>query len=85
MHGVPSGIVKAKLVKRCTDDGLCDVQDHIEIGKIYHVDLRTVRTQRMKNVAKGVWHTKTIIDVVNPTTHVREGWFAYELLQIAES
>jgi len=70
-------IVKAKLIKRKTDDGLIELEDHVPLGKVYEVDLSTRAIRRGKNIEKSVFWEREII--------LTEGqWFPTELLEICE-
>jgi len=68
-------IVEMKLVKRKTDDGLMEVHDNIQLGKIYKVDLDTLQKQRMYNTTYKKEHEKVMILDVETG-----GWFPYEIL-----
>jgi hypothetical protein len=68
-------IVEMKLVKRKTDDGMIEVHDNIQLGKIYKVDLDTLQKQKMYNTILRKVHEKEMIFDVEAN-----GWFPYEIL-----
>jgi hypothetical protein len=37
--------IRATLIKTMTDDGVVELQDHIQAGKVYTVELRSIRVQ----------------------------------------
>ena len=70
-------IVKAKLIKRKTDDGLVEVHDHVPLGRIYQVDLSTRKMSRGMNLNTGqIWERETVL--------IEGLWFPTELLEIEE-
>ncbi len=69
-------IVDAVLCKRITSDGLVEVEDHVQIGKVYRVNLATRRMANGRNFIEHVTWRREIINDVNGT------WFPTELLQI---
>ena len=72
-------IVKAKLIKRTTDDGLFEIEDDIPIGKQYLVDLDSMEKCFGRNTVKGVnWEKVIIYDVFG-------GWMPTELLEFMEA
>lgn len=71
-----SNLVKAKLIKRITDDECFEVFDDVPIGKEYIVDLDTIAKVGGYNVKKDVWWYREIIY----TNEKR--YFPVELLEI---
>lgn len=69
----------ATLIKRTTDDGLVEIQDDVELGRLYTVDDRTIRLATGYNVVKKQEWTRLIVDV-KEDEDVR--WFPVELLKI---
>ena len=68
-------ITEAKLIKRKTDDGLMEIEDHIPLGKIYEVDLSSRQPVKGKNIEKSVFWEREMI--------LSDGeWFPTELLEI---
>jgi hypothetical protein len=68
-------IGKAKVIKRKTNDGLIELEDHVLLGKIYEVDLSSRRILKGKNIEKSVFWSREMI--------LAEGsWFPIELLEI---
>ena len=69
--------IKAKLIKRVTDDGLMEMKDDIELGKVYNVDLSCVHRTAGYNIDhKRFWEREMVM--------VDSGeWFPLELLDIA--
>lgn len=80
----PGGLGRATLIKRVTSDGLCEVQDHIQVGRVYRVDLASIREVQIFNTDRGREHTKTVITAIDERARVI-GWFPVELLRIEES
>jgi len=71
-------VVKAKLIKRCTDDGLFEIEEDVPVGKEYLVDLDTMQMAQGHNYVKKVnWYKLIIFDVFG-------GWLPRELLQMSE-
>jgi hypothetical protein len=69
-------IVKAKLIKLITDDGLFSLEDGIPLGKEYLVDYDSMHIAQGRNVEKNVdWEKMIICDVFG-------GWMPIELLEI---
>ena len=64
----------AKLIKRRTDDGLFEIEDHISLGKEYRIDLDTLQIGTGVNSEKEVWWEREIV-FMNDTE-----WFPTELL-----
>lgn len=69
-------IVKAKLVKLVTDDGLVCVHDNVPIGKEYLIDYDTMHVAQGHNTEKNVdWEKIIVFDLLG-------GWLPIELLEI---
>lgn len=69
-------IRNATLIKTTTDDGLVEMQDGVEVGRVYTVDDRTIRmAEGFNHVLKKRW-VRLIITVCGG------GWFPTELLRI---
>jgi hypothetical protein len=73
-----SQIVKAKLIKRMTADGLTELHDHIPLGKEYNVDLSTRHLSAGINFVKGKRWVREIINTIGDDV----GWLPTELLEI---
>lgn len=71
---------RAHLVKRSTDDGLFEVKDEIVLGKVYFVDLRSIRTVALYNLPKRQFHAKEVITILEHGEPA--GFIATELLRI---
>lgn len=70
-------IVKATVVKRVTDDGLCGFADHISFEKVYFVDVSSIQMVKGLNTSKGLeWDRKMIVDVQTGE------WLPLELLHL---
>ena len=54
-------IIRARLVKLASADGLVEFEDGTPIGKIYIIDLATKERQRMKNIKHGAVHEKDVV------------------------
>lgn len=81
--GPPKALVRATLVKRITDDGLCEVCDQVQDGTVYLVDLQSARAVPLLNLERMQQHEKTIVDVLLADGSRR--WFPLELLRIEAS
>lgn len=55
-------LLQAKLIKRKTADGLMEIEDDIPLGKIYYVDIDSIRKAKYLNVHKDTYHYKEVID-----------------------
>ena len=73
-------IVKAVLIKKITDDGCVEVEDNIPLGKIYSVDLNTIKEAEGLNINKNKKWKRKIINIVEDGEYC--GWFPTELLDI---
>ena len=70
-------IRRATLVKTVTDDGLVEMQDGVEVGRVYEVDDGTVRmAEGFNHVLKKRW-VRLVVTVCGDG-----GWFPTELLRI---
>ena len=74
-------IVRAKLAKHATADGLCEFVASVPIGTVYLIDLATKHRQRMLNTDRGVTHEKEIVREyqINGTPG---GWLPLECLEL---
>ena len=69
-------IIKGKLIKRISDDGLIDVQDHVPLGKEYFIDSDTIRTYTLMNARLNKIHKKQLgVDIIE------DDLFPIELLE----
>jgi len=55
-------IVVATLMKLKSADGLVEMEDHISLGKKYHVNTATLRTVKLTHLPTGTHHEKEIVD-----------------------
>jgi len=74
-------IVTAELIKRKTEDGLVEMNDDIPIGKIYQVDLSTIRTGKGLNTVHNIKWEREVIDVKDDDAGDWR-WMPTELLSI---
>lgn len=72
-------LVKAKLIKHVTNDGLMEMKNDIPLGKIYNVDSDTLRNVRAYNVEKRKHHIKMMVMDVN-----NNAFLPMELLEIID-
>lgn len=72
-------IVKAKLKKRATEDGLIEFQNNVPLGKEYIVDADTIEEVGMFNYEKKVEHRKVII-----REYPSRQWLPMELLSFGD-
>ena len=56
-------IVRARLIKRKTDDGLMEVSDDIPLGQEYYVDYNTIQMVDCVYIATGQKHEKEMVQV----------------------
>jgi len=69
-------VVKAKLIKRCTDDSIVEMNDNVPLGRTYSVDLDTICKFEMINTEKKVRKKRQVIhDILG-------GWLPLEMLEI---
>ena len=69
-------LIKVKLVKLKTTDGLVEMNPGVSTGKVYYVDLESLQERMMYNVSRRIIHKKTIV-------YTEEGlWLPVELLDI---
>ena len=54
--------MQATLIKRKTDDGLLEMQDHIPLGTTYEIDLATIMDQNGYNfVLEVIWNREMVM------------------------
>lgn len=70
-------VVTAVLRKTQTNDGLVEMEDDIQLGKEYRVDLNTIRTLTLKTIDKGDRHERKFIMEIDSGK-----WLPVELLFI---
>lgn len=58
-------IANAKLVRKKTPDGLVELWEDVPIGKIYKIDLDSLRFAKFYNIPFGKEHTKQIVTCVD--------------------
>ena len=58
-------LIKAKLVKHYTGDGLAGVRETSPLGKEYTVDLESVSTQSLFNKPHNKFHDKELVSTYN--------------------
>jgi hypothetical protein len=69
-------LIKARLAKLRTDDGLVEFRDGVELGKLYVVDLDSKERHWMRNFDFNVRHEKDII-------RTQDGkWLPFECLEL---
>ncbi len=71
-------IVKAKLVKRKSDNGFFEVFENVPLGKIYLIDLDTISEREGFHIPTKTFWKCTIVDTDS-------GWFPIELLDYSKS
>ena len=71
-------IVTAELIKKTTEDGLIEIADNIEIGKIYQVDINSIQMVEGINIVHNTRWEREMIFAVNDEA----GWMPTELLKI---
>ena len=74
-------VVKAILDKKRTDDGMFNISDNVPIGKVYSVDLDSIRMMKGKNVIHNTTWTREMINVIEDDSLYQE-WMPTELLLI---
>ena len=68
-------IVQARLIKLATDDKLMEMNESIELGKIFLVDLNTKHEVTLHNTEYDKEHTKEVVLCVDG------GWLPTEILE----
>ena len=68
----------ATLIKKNSDDGLFEVNENVQIGAQYVIDLDTLRVEEGYNIVFNKRWKREIVNVVDG------GWFPTELLKIEE-
>lgn len=69
-------LVKAKLIKRKTDDGLFEIEDYVQLGKEYMVDVDSLFRGTGVHVPTGTVWEREVVFMENGE------WFPLELLEI---
>jgi len=72
---------RAVLVRRRTDDGLVVMNDNIQLGTVYRVDIESMRLAAFFNNFHRKNHEKLIVDSLKPNGEV-DGWLPVDLLRI---
>lgn len=73
-------IVRARLIKLKTDDGLVESVDGVPLGREYLIDLSTRRRQQMYNIDVHRCHEKDIVD-----EYPSGRWLVLDMLEILGS
>lgn len=69
-------LVMVRLKKSKTDDGFCEMHEHVKVGTEYLVDLDTLHDLNL-------WHIKTNTKHVKQVVQVNNGrWLPMELLEV---
>ena len=76
-------LIKVRLIKRTTDDGLVEVEDHIEVGKEYVAEVDTKSMVDGFNVDKNkLWEREMVLCFGVPGGHeALAGWMPTEILE----
>ncbi len=82
MSGPPTGLVLARTTKRATEDGLCELEPGVEVGREYLIDLHSLRVATLLNTDQKVTHTKTIVNTLDRQTGFATGWLPIEMLEM---
>lgn len=69
-------IVKAKLIRLNSRDGLFEMWEDVPLGKVYEIDLDTIQIAEGYNTVHNVWWKKEIV-----FTSGSIEWFPTELLK----
>jgi hypothetical protein len=56
-------LATATLIKHATDDGLVEMNEDIQLGKTYQVDINTIRNGEGFNIVKNIGWKREVIDV----------------------
>lgn len=77
-------LVKARLIKLATSDGLIEFWEETPLGKVYIVDADSDSGEEieMYNVDKDIYHKQRVISTVDPITQKITGWLPVECLEI---
>jgi hypothetical protein len=54
-------IVRAKLTRKITEDGLTEVHEHVPIGTMYLIDLNTAEDMPLFNTQYHIAHIKRLV------------------------
>lgn len=69
-------LVKARLAKLATDDGLVEFKDGVELGREYLIDLDSKQRCWMRNFDRNVRHEKELVYADNGR------WLPFECLEL---
>lgn len=58
-------IMLARVKALKSDDGLVEFEDHVELGRMYYVDLDSIENMTMYNTDYGCIHTRPWIRVID--------------------
>lgn len=80
-------IAMAKLIKLKTEDGFFQMKDHIEVGKLYVVDLDSIHVARGMNLLLMCQWDKEIISTLDGRLLTSDfgavnGWLPTEIIEI---
>lgn len=70
-------VVRAKVVRLATADGLVACGEHVKVGDVFFVDLNTAHDVGLINVDQKVPHVKRVVQEV-----VQGGWLLHECLEV---
>ncbi len=68
-------MIKVRLIKRATDDGLVEVNDDVPLGKEYLADWDTRKMETGYNIPYGQFWKRELVWIDNT-------WFPTELLEV---
>ena len=74
-------IVRARLIKHRTDDGLMEVFEHVPLGRIYYIDINTKRKVKFLHES-GRLHEKVVVKASDPLDNAEMLDLPYELLEL---
>jgi hypothetical protein len=75
-------LVRARLARVKTEDGLAEVMPHVKVGKEYWIDIESARAVGAFNTELNVLHTKKIVNVYDHGEFA--GYMYLELLDYDE-
>jgi len=75
-------IIRARLIKHATEDGLMEVWEKVPLGRIYYIDLSTKRKVKYLHKATGKLHEKVVVKASDPLDSPDMLDFPYECLEL---
>jgi len=75
-------IIRARLIKHSTEDGLMEIWEQVPLGRIYFIDIDTKREMEYLHVPTGKYHKKIVVKAADPMGNPEMLYLPFECLEI---